>query len=72
MLHYNSFQEGVSMYVVTVDEELCTGCGECVNACPAQIFRIENGKAAVSSDECLGCQGCVSVCPAGAIKVDEY
>jgi NAD-dependent dihydropyrimidine dehydrogenase PreA subunit len=60
------------MFVVTVDTELCTGCGECVNACPAQMFRIENGKAVVNDDECLGCQGCVSVCPSGAIKVEEF
>ena len=60
------------MYVVTVDQELCTGCGECVAACPAQIFKVEGGKAVAGQDECLGCQGCVSVCPAEAIKVDEY
>jgi len=60
------------MFVVTVDQDLCTGCGECANACPAQIFKVEDGKAVVSDDECLGCQGCVSVCPVSAIKVDEY
>lgn len=60
------------MFVVTVDEELCIGSGECANACPAQIFRIENGKAVVGDDECLGCLGCVGVCPSGAIKVEEY
>jgi len=60
------------MFVVTVDEELCTGCGECVKACPAEIFKIENGKAVPSDDECLGCQGCVAVCPVGAIKVEEF
>jgi NAD-dependent dihydropyrimidine dehydrogenase PreA subunit len=60
------------MYVVTVDQDLCTGCGACVEACPAQIFSIENGKAVASSDECLGCQGCVSVCPVSAISVVEY
>ena len=60
------------MYVVSVDQDICTGCGECVSACPAQIFKVEGGKAEASQDECLGCQGCVSVCPATAIKVDEY
>jgi NAD-dependent dihydropyrimidine dehydrogenase PreA subunit len=60
------------MYVVTVDEELCTGCGECVKGCPAEIFKLENGKCVASNDECLGCQSCVTVCPAGAIKVEEY
>ena len=60
------------MFVVTVDEDLCTGCGECGNVCPAEIFTIDGGKALVSGDECLGCQGCISVCTAGAIKVEEF
>jgi NAD-dependent dihydropyrimidine dehydrogenase PreA subunit len=60
------------MYVVTVDVDLCTGCGECVNTCPAQIFRIENDKSVVNDDECLGCQSCVAICPVGAIKVEEF
>ena len=60
------------MFVVTVNEETCVGCGECVEACPAQIFKLENGKAVASSDECLGCQGCVAVCTAEAIKVEEF
>jgi NAD-dependent dihydropyrimidine dehydrogenase PreA subunit len=60
------------MFVVTVSEEACEGCGECVEACPAQIFKMENSKAVASSDECLGCQGCVTVCKAGAIKVEEF
>ena len=60
------------MYVVTVDEDLCTGCGDCVDACPAEIFKIVNGKSVASNDECLGCQSCVAICTVEAIKVDEY
>ena len=60
------------MFVVAIDDELCTGCCACETACPAQIFKIENGKAVAGTDECLGCQGCVAVCPVSAIKVDEY
>jgi NAD-dependent dihydropyrimidine dehydrogenase PreA subunit len=60
------------MFVVTVNEELCTGCGECVNSCPAQIFKLENNKSVVGNDECLGCQGCVAVCPVAAVKVEEF
>jgi len=60
------------VFIVTVDADLCVGCGECIKACPAQIFKLVDGKAVPSDDECLGCQSCVAVCPAGAIKVDEY
>jgi NAD-dependent dihydropyrimidine dehydrogenase PreA subunit len=62
----------MEMFVVTINDEACAGCGECVEACPGQIFKLENGKAVASSDECLGCQGCVAVCTVGAIKVEEF
>ena len=60
------------MFMVTVDEELCVGCGECAKACPAQLLIMENGKAGARDDECLGCQSCATVCPVGAVTVDEY
>jgi NAD-dependent dihydropyrimidine dehydrogenase PreA subunit len=60
------------MFVVTVDPDLCTGCGECTKACPAQILSLVDGKAVASADDCLGCQSCVAICPVGAITVDEY
>lgn len=60
------------MFIVSVDQELCIGCGACVDACPAQIFAMVDGKAQASDDECLGCQSCVTVCPVEAIKVEEY
>lgn len=60
------------MFIVTVNEDQCVGCGECAKACPAQIFSLENSKALASDDQCLGCQSCASVCPVGAITVEEY
>jgi NAD-dependent dihydropyrimidine dehydrogenase PreA subunit len=43
-----------------------------VNACPAQVFELQDGKSEpVNSDECLGCETCVEVCPEGAITVTE-
>ncbi|MBF7081476.1 4Fe-4S binding protein [Desulfallas sp. Bu1-1] len=61
------------MYVVTVDRDLCEGCGECADNCPASILEMVDGKADVtgSLDDCLGCETCVSVCPSGAVKVEE-
>jgi Fe-S-cluster-containing hydrogenase component 2 len=60
------------MFVVTIDSDVCVGCGECARACPAQILTMANDKAQVDGDDCMGCQSCVLVCPAGAIKVDEF
>jgi NAD-dependent dihydropyrimidine dehydrogenase PreA subunit len=60
------------MFEVTVDKDKCTGCEECVAACPAQVFVLEDGKSEpAEADECLGCETCVEVCPEGAITVNE-
>lgn len=60
------------MFMVTVAEDLCTGCAECATACPSSILSIVDGKAVVTGDDCLGCQSCAIICPVEAIKVDEF
>ncbi len=56
------------MWEVVVDKDKCTGDEECVDACPAQVFEMVEGKSEpVNMDECLGCETCVEVCPEGAI-----
>ena len=62
------------MYLVTINEELCTGCGQCVESCPAQIISMVDAKAQVTGNaaECLGCQSCAIVCTAKGIEVQEY
>ncbi|MEM0467268.1 MAG: 4Fe-4S binding protein [Candidatus Thermoplasmatota archaeon] len=54
---------------IVVDYQKCCGSGECVNACPVNIFEIENGKAVAKNvDECIECCVCVNVCPQKAIE----
>ncbi len=61
------------MYIITIDSEKCQGDGDCVEACPAAILSVVDGKAVVSGAvaECLGCEACVTTCPHGAIALQE-
>lgn len=59
---------------VSVDRELCTGCGLCVDTCP-DIFELDGETARVkveivpdAAEECV--QQAAEDCPASAIKVE--
>ncbi len=54
---------------VTVDERLCTGCGNCIEACPydALVLDRERGTVDVLEALCEGCGACVSSCICRAI-----
>lgn len=61
------------MFIVSIDEDLCTGCDSCVAGCPAEILSFNGEKAYVSGDqaECMGCEACVAVCESDAITIME-
>ncbi|HOL67015.1 MAG TPA: DUF362 domain-containing protein [bacterium] len=47
----------------------CTGCGRCVQNCPAQAITLVKKKASIDRDRCFGCAQCVHVCPEEAIDI---
>ncbi|NLX98910.1 MAG: 4Fe-4S binding protein [Rhodopirellula sp.] len=52
-----------------VDGEKCSGCGECVEACPLDAISMQDDHAVVDEETCGDCGACVDVCPTEAITV---
>jgi NAD-dependent dihydropyrimidine dehydrogenase PreA subunit len=56
--------------IIHIDEERCTGCGQCIPDCPEGALQVIEGKARLVSDIfCDGLGACVGTCPEGAISV---
>ena len=55
--------------VSEVDEELCAGCGYCVNACAYDAIKLDPKRkvAVVNEVLCEGCGACAATCPSGAV-----
>ncbi len=56
--------------VSEVDEELCAGCGYCVEACAYDAIELDTKRKVARVNEvlCEGCGGCAATCPSGAIR----
>jgi Pyruvate/2-oxoacid:ferredoxin oxidoreductase delta subunit len=58
--------------MIKIDEELCTGCGDCVPSCAEGAIQIVDGKAKLMSDNlCDGLGACLGDCPEGALTIVE-
>jgi heterodisulfide reductase subunit A len=57
--------------VAYVDEELCSGCGLCIPACPYDARSMHDWQhiAVVNAALCQGCGACTMVCPNKACQV---
>lgn len=60
------------MWIVTVDNEKCTGEGKCAEICPVEVFKVEGDKCVpFQADLCEGCESCIAECPNEAITLKE-
>ncbi len=58
--------------IVNINEELCTGCGNCILKCAEGALQIVNGKAKIIKETyCDGLGACLGECPQGAITITE-
>lgn len=55
----------------TIDESKCTGCGNCVSACPFGAIVMDNRLPTVVRLMCEGCGVCKVVCPVDAVEVKK-
>lgn len=55
--------------VIQVNQELCVGCGACVDACSIGAIQMTGERAVIIQALCTQCEACVETCPNGAIAV---
>lgn len=57
--------------IIHINQELCNGCGLCVDACHEGAIHMVEGKAQlVRDDYCDGLGDCLPACPTGAITFE--
>ncbi|MFX0037769.1 MAG: 4Fe-4S dicluster domain-containing protein [Promethearchaeota archaeon] len=62
----------VKRKIIKIDEDLCTGCGNCVVDCAEGALKVIDGKARVINEIfCDGLGACISGCPEGALEIIE-
>jgi NAD-dependent dihydropyrimidine dehydrogenase PreA subunit len=65
-------KSGMKRKIISINEERCTGCGQCIPDCPEGALQLIDGKALLVSDLfCDGLGACIGTCPEGAITVVE-
>jgi Na+-translocating ferredoxin:NAD+ oxidoreductase RNF subunit RnfB len=69
-----------SNFIPVIDTAACTGCGQCVEACPVQALALVSANdprqprkkiARLDRELCLGCAVCVAACPQHCIALDS-
>ena len=57
--------------MIRIDEDKCTGCGQCVPSCEEGALQIIDGKARLVKEiYCDGLGACLGECPEGALTVE--
>ncbi|MFN2143696.1 MAG: FAD-dependent oxidoreductase [Anaerolineales bacterium] len=58
--------------IAVVDAELCSRCGQCVEACPYGAISLNGICADVNETLCKGCGTCAGACPSKAVTLIKF
>jgi electron transport complex protein RnfB len=60
-----------SDFHAVVDDELCAGCGDCVERCQFGALSIPDDVCTVDYAHCVGCGLCATACSTGALRLER-
>jgi len=70
MVEYGSLNSVArSDFYAKIDEELCSGCEDCIERCQFRALSMVNDVCEVDRNHCFGCGLCVTSCPSDAISL---
>ncbi|MHA1752321.1 MAG: 4Fe-4S binding protein [Candidatus Helarchaeota archaeon] len=59
-------------YVSQINQDICIGCGTCIERCPMDTISLnDDNKAVVNESHCIGCGICARFCPEEAVTLKE-
>ena len=59
-----------SNYFISVNDDKCAGCGDCISVCPMNANKVnENMISKVDLGSCIGCGVCIPRCPENARRL---
>lgn len=61
------------MAKVIIDEDICVGCGSCIQQCPEAFEYSDEGLSQTKSQECSYCllEDIADNCPVNAITIED-